>query len=146
MRECRGMYIYIYIYMHMHIYIYIYIHMGIVLNACQYGVLYLGSYYNTGPYIHFPHFWNSNLGKLPYVCAGVRVHFMCTCMHVRVPVHIAQGFASFSDTSNEAATIYQGLCVGIIRRFLSLWSPPDCRIFAHKAFWPPIECKLFSEP
>ena len=39
--------------------------MGIVLNYCQYGVLYLGSYYNTGPYIHFPHFGNSNLGKLP---------------------------------------------------------------------------------
>ena len=42
-------------------------HMGIVLNYCQYGVLYLGSYYNTGPYINFPHFGNSNLGKLPYV-------------------------------------------------------------------------------
>ena len=41
--------------------------MGIVLNYCQYGVLYLGSYYNTGPYIQFPHFGNSNLGKLPYV-------------------------------------------------------------------------------
>ena len=27
-------------------------------------VLYLGSHYNTGPYIHFPHFGNSNLGKL----------------------------------------------------------------------------------
>ena len=40
--------------------------MGSVLNYCQYGVLYLGSYYNTEPYIHFPHFWNSNLGKLPY--------------------------------------------------------------------------------
>ena len=40
--------------------------MGIVLNYCQYGVLYLGSYYNTGPYIHFPHFGNSNLGKLPH--------------------------------------------------------------------------------
>ena len=39
--------------------------MEIVLNYCQYGVLYLGSYYNTGPYIHFPHFGNSNLGKLP---------------------------------------------------------------------------------
>ena len=39
--------------------------MGIVLNYCQYGVLYLGSYYNTGPYINFPHFENSNLGKLP---------------------------------------------------------------------------------
>ena len=38
---------------------------GIVLNYCQYGVLYLGSYYNTGPYINFPHFGNSNLGKLP---------------------------------------------------------------------------------
>ena len=37
-------------------------HVGIVLNYCQYGVLYLGSYYNTGPYIHFG---NSNLGKLP---------------------------------------------------------------------------------
>ena len=34
--------------------------MGIVLNFCQYGVPYLGSYYNTGPYIHFPHFGNSN--------------------------------------------------------------------------------------
>ena len=31
------------------------------------GVLYLGSHYNTGPYINFPHFGNSNLGKLPYV-------------------------------------------------------------------------------
>ena len=41
--------------------------MGIVLNYCQYGVLYLGSYYNTGPYIHFPHFGYSDLGKLPYV-------------------------------------------------------------------------------
>ena len=41
--------------------------MGIVLNYCQYGVLYLGSYYNTGPYISFPHFENSNLGKLPYI-------------------------------------------------------------------------------
>ena len=40
-------------------------HVGIVLNYCQYGVLYLGSYYNTGPYINFPHFGNSNLGKLP---------------------------------------------------------------------------------
>ena len=43
-------------------------YLGIVLNYCQYGVLYLGSYYNTGPYIHFPHFGNSNLGKLPFVC------------------------------------------------------------------------------
>ena len=39
--------------------------MEIVLNYCQYGVLYLGSYYNTEPYIHFPHFGNSNLGELP---------------------------------------------------------------------------------
>ena len=30
-------------------------------------VLYLGSHYNTGPYISFPHFGNSNLGKLPHV-------------------------------------------------------------------------------
>ena len=30
--------------------------MVIVLNYCQYGVLYLGSYYNTGPYINFS-FW-----------------------------------------------------------------------------------------
>ena len=35
--------------------------MGIVLNYCQYGVLYLGSHYNN-----FPHFGNINLGKLPY--------------------------------------------------------------------------------
>ena len=41
-------------------------YMGIVLNYCQYGVLYLGSYYNTGPYINFPHFGNSNLGKPPH--------------------------------------------------------------------------------
>ena len=41
-------------------------YMGIVLNCCQYGVLYLGSHYNTGPYLNFPHFGNSNLGKLPY--------------------------------------------------------------------------------
>ena len=40
--------------------------MGIGLNSLQYGVLYLGSHYNTGPYINFPHFGNSNLGKLPY--------------------------------------------------------------------------------
>ena len=40
--------------------------MGIGLNSLQYGVPYLGSHYNTGPYIHFPHFGNSNLGKLPY--------------------------------------------------------------------------------
>ena len=40
--------------------------MGIGLNSLQYGVLYLGSHYNTGPYIDFPHFGNSNLGKLPY--------------------------------------------------------------------------------
>ena len=39
---------------------------GIVLNYCQYGVLYLGSRYNTGPYINFPHFGNSILG-LPHV-------------------------------------------------------------------------------
>ena len=26
----------------------------------------MGSNYNTGPYINFPHFGNSNLGKLPY--------------------------------------------------------------------------------
>ena len=38
----------------------------IILSYCQYGVLYLGSYYTTGPYIHVPHFGNSNLGKLPY--------------------------------------------------------------------------------
>ena len=41
-------------------------HMGIGLNSLKYGVLYLGSHYNTGPYINFPHFVNSNLGKLPY--------------------------------------------------------------------------------
>ena len=38
---------------------------GIVLNYCQYGVLYLGSYDNTGPYINFLQLGNSNLGKLP---------------------------------------------------------------------------------
>ena len=41
-------------------------YMGTVLNYCQYGVLYLGSYVNTGPYINFPHFGNSNSGKPPY--------------------------------------------------------------------------------
>ena len=40
-------------------------YVGIVLNYCQYGVLYLGSYYNTGPYMNFPQFGNSNLGNLP---------------------------------------------------------------------------------
>ena len=40
-------------------------HVGIGLNSLQYGVLYLGSHYSTGPYINFPHFGNSNLGKLP---------------------------------------------------------------------------------
>ena len=51
--------------------------MGIVLNYCQYGVLYLGSYYNTGPYISFPRFGNSNLGKLPYrrICRGLLREF-----------------------------------------------------------------------
>ena len=44
--------------------------MGIVLNYCQHGVLYLGSYYNTGPYINFPHFGNSNFGNLPYTNSG----------------------------------------------------------------------------
>ena len=44
--------------------------MGIGLNSLQYGVLYLGSHYNTGPYINFPHFGNSNLGKLPYSGLG----------------------------------------------------------------------------
>ena len=39
--------------------------MGIGLNSLFFGVLYLGSHYNTGPYISFPHFGNSNLGKLP---------------------------------------------------------------------------------
>ena len=42
-------------------------HVGIVLNYCQCGSLYLGSYYNTGPYIVFPHFGNKNFGKLPPV-------------------------------------------------------------------------------
>ena len=41
-------------------------HLGIVLNHCHYGVLYLGSYYNAGPYINTV-FRNSNLGKLPFV-------------------------------------------------------------------------------
>ena len=41
--------------------------MGIGLNSLLYGVLYLGSHYNR-PYIYFPHFGNSNLGKLPHVC------------------------------------------------------------------------------
>ena len=48
--------------------------MGIVLNYCQYGVLYLGSYYNTGPYIHSPHFGNSNVGKLPYVYMYIHMY------------------------------------------------------------------------
>ena len=39
--------------------------MGTVLNYSQYGVPYLGSYYNAGPYINFPYFGNSNLGKPP---------------------------------------------------------------------------------
>ena len=41
--------------------------MGIVLNYCQYGVLYFASYYSMGPYINFPHFGKSNLGKLSNV-------------------------------------------------------------------------------
>ena len=44
-----------------------YTSVGNVLNYYQYGVPYLGSYYNTGPYINFPHFENSNLGKLSSV-------------------------------------------------------------------------------
>ena len=50
-------------------------YMGIVLNYCQYGVLYLGSYYNTGPYRDFPHFGNSNLGKLPYSSCPISFPF-----------------------------------------------------------------------
>ena len=42
------------------------INMGIGLNSLEYGVLYLGSHYSTGPYINFPHFGNRNLGKLPH--------------------------------------------------------------------------------
>ena len=49
------------------------LYMGIVLNYCQYGVLYLGSHYNTGPYINFPHFGNSNLGKLPHLQSSSRL-------------------------------------------------------------------------
>ena len=45
--------------------------MGMGLNSLQYGVLYLGSHYNTGSYISFPHCGNSNLGKLPYGLALV---------------------------------------------------------------------------
>ena len=45
-------------------------YMGIGLNSLKYGVLYLGSHYNTGPYINIPHFGNSNLGKLPYQGRG----------------------------------------------------------------------------
>ena len=44
--------------------------MGSGLNSLQYGVLYLGSHYNTGPYTNFPHFGNSNLGKLPHECGS----------------------------------------------------------------------------
>ena len=40
----------------------------------------MGSHYNTGPYINFPHFGNSNLGKLPDVsaklCSGPKVAFL----------------------------------------------------------------------
>ena len=62
-------------------------YMGIGLNSLYYGVLYLGSHYNTGPYINFPHFGNSNLGKLPYTiyhipythmdALGVRTNCIC---------------------------------------------------------------------
>ena len=48
--------------------------MGIGLNSLQYGVPYLGSHYNTGPYIHFPHFGNRNLGKLPYIYMYIYVY------------------------------------------------------------------------
>ena len=56
--------------------------MGFVLNYCQYGVLYLGSYYNTGPYINFPHSGNSNVGKLPSVVVVVGLvvtKYICDC-------------------------------------------------------------------
>ena len=48
--------------------------MSIGLNSLQYGVLYLDSHYNTGPYFYFPHFGNSNLGKLPYVHMYIHKH------------------------------------------------------------------------
>ena len=59
--------VYVCVDMHINTYMYTYIYMGIGLNSLYYGVLYLGSHYNTGPYINFPHFGNSNLGKLPYI-------------------------------------------------------------------------------
>ena len=34
----------------------------------------MGSHYNTGPYINFPNFGNSNLGKLPCIMLA---HGMC---------------------------------------------------------------------
>ena len=61
--------------------------MGIVLNYCQYGVLYLGSYYITGPYIHFPHFGNSNLGKLPHTSR-------ITVFVLAIPAWIKEGAVS----------------------------------------------------
>ena len=59
------------------------VHMGIGLNSLQYGVLYLGSYYNTGPYIHFPHFGNSNLGKLPHAIVALRELGSLACLATR---------------------------------------------------------------
>ena len=47
-------------------------YMGIGVSSLYYGFLYLDSYYNTGPYINFPHFGNSNLGKLPHPTNGSR--------------------------------------------------------------------------
>ena len=40
----------------------------------KFPIIYLGSHYNTGPYINFPHFGNSNLGKLPYIYIYTLIH------------------------------------------------------------------------
>ena len=65
--------------------------MGIGLNYCQYGILYLDSHYNTGPYINFPHFGNSNLGKLPYICVFMYLYTYAYSMSVKRMIGVPSG-------------------------------------------------------
>ena len=71
---------------------------GIVLNYCQYGVLNLGSWYNTGPYIIFPHFGNSNSGKLP---GASTILFCCWVLFEGMLAHSETGGCNMMQKVNS---------------------------------------------